>query len=395
MNYILMHKNNPVADVEINESAVAIVAIGTVHDALRVPLGVQSLKGGIALAELNDWLKGRSIPASRAGIRDLYARLGRASTVHLILECSALSLSDHCWLRPIGSAISWSDVNFFENDFSRDVGEMLFGREPADRKRINLMSPDNTSDGWLKKRWIISDGKRKLVKGGSEPFRQEPFNEVFASMLARRLGIRHVPYTLTFDAGEPLSVCANFLSVETEFISAWNMFHSQMMQDSDSEFTHLLRCCNALGLVGVRQDLEKMLALDYLIANEDRHFNNFGFIRNADTLEWVGFAPLFDSGASLWHNSLEIGGQRKCQPFNQSHEEQLKLVSDLSWFDLDALRGIDQEIAEIFSRSPVIDEARRKAITAELIKRTETLGQRKRALGLTRRKLLLAEVEND
>ncbi len=48
-----------------------------------------------------------------------------------------------------------------------------------------------------------------------------------------------------------------------------------------------------------------MLTLDYIIANGDRHYNNFGFIRNAETLEWQGLAPIFDSGASLWHNTQE------------------------------------------------------------------------------------------
>ena len=28
------------------------------------------------------------------------------------------------------------------------------------------MSPDNTTDGWLKKRWTVMDGKRCLLKGG-------------------------------------------------------------------------------------------------------------------------------------------------------------------------------------------------------------------------------------
>jgi len=380
MNYTIMHKNNPVMDVEINESAVAIVTIGAVYDAARVPLGVQSMKGSIALDELNDWLKNRSIPASRAGIRNLYARLGRESTEYLILKCYALSLSDHYWLRPKDSAVNWSDVNFFENDFSLDVGEMLFGREPADKKRINLMSPDNTSEGWLKKKWIIADGKRKLVKGGSEPWRQEPYNEVIASAIMRRLWISHVPYTLMFDGGEPLSVCDNFLSVDTELVPAWKVFHSQMMRDSDSEFTHFLRCCDLLGIAGVQPEIDKMLTLDYIIANEDRHFNNFGFIRNADSLEWVGSAPVFDCGTSLWHNSFDIGGQRKCQPFCQSHEEQLRLVSDLSWFDADALKGVDREIKEILSRSPVIDEARKNAISAEVLKRAEAVALRKREL---------------
>ena len=376
MNYTIMHKNIPVADVDINESAVAIVGVGTVYDPARVPIGVQSIKGGIALDELNSWLKSRSIPASRAGIKSLYARLGRQSTEHLILKCYALSLSDHYWLRPIKSSLVWDDVNFFENGFSRDVGEMLFGRDASDKKRINLMSPDNTSDGWLKKKWIILNGKRKLVKAGSQPWRQEPYNEVIASAIMRRLGIRHIPYTLTFDGFEPLCMCDNFLSVETELISAWKVFHSQMIKDSDSEFTHFLRCCDRLGITGIQPDVDKMLALDYIIANEDRHFNNFGFIRNADTLEWLGFAPIFDSGTSLWHNSLDIGGKRKCQPFCQSHEEQFKLISDLSWFDADALENVGTEIAGIFSQSSEIDESRRTKITSEVLKRIEVVASR-------------------
>jgi len=45
-----------------------------------------------------------------------------------------------------------------------------------------------------------------------------------------------------------------------------------------------------------------MLVLDYLIANEDRHWGNFGAVRNAETLDWIGLAPVFDCGNSLWYN---------------------------------------------------------------------------------------------
>jgi hypothetical protein len=383
MNYTLMHKNIKVVDIEINESAVAIIDIGTVHNLAHIPLGVQALKGGIDLDEMNDWLKGRSIPANRAGLRNLYARLGRESTEHLILKCFALSLSDHYWVLPKNSEVKWPGINFFQNDFSRDVGEMLFGREPADKKNIRLMSPDNTSEGWLKKRWLIIEGKRALAKGGTDPWKQEPYNEVVASAIMRRLGIEHIPYTLMFDAGEPLSLCENFLTVDTELVSAWKVFHSQAMNDSDSDLSHLLRCCAYLGIPNVKTEIDKMLTLDYIITNEDRHFNNFGFIRNAETLDCLGFAPIFDCGTSLWHNSLEIGGPRKCQPFNENHEEQFKLVSDLSWFDIEALEGVDREIEAVFSRSPVIDEARSKSITEAMLKRAEFVAQRKLELDQT------------
>lgn len=31
----------------------------------------------------------------------------------------------------------------------------------------------------------------------------------------------------------------------------------------------------------------------------DRHFNNFGVVRNADTLEWLGAAPIYDCGITM------------------------------------------------------------------------------------------------
>ena len=33
--------------------------------------------------------------------------------------------------------------------------------------------------------------------------------------------------------------------------------------------------------------------------NEDRHLNNFGIIRDVNTLKWLDVAPIFDNGQSL------------------------------------------------------------------------------------------------
>ena len=42
-----------------------------------------------------------------------------------------------------------------------------------------------------------------------------------------------------------------------------------------------------------------MFILDYLLLNEDRHLNNFGIIRDVNTLKWIDLAPIFDNGQSL------------------------------------------------------------------------------------------------
>ena len=64
--------------------------------------------------------------------------------------------------------------------------------------------------------------------------------------------------------------------------------------------------------------LDRMLVLDYLIVNEDRHQNNFGVIRNADTLEYPGAAPIYDSGTSLWFDKptamIRADAKTVCKP---------------------------------------------------------------------------------
>lgn len=157
--YTLMHKNNSVTELSVDPASGAIFSVGAVREAGRVPVGVAVKKGVIDRRALNEWWKGRAIPASRAGIRPALQELGLADT-HLLLEkCLGLSLSDQYWIRPADSELRWETVNFFRNPFSEDVGNVLFGKG-AERAAISLMSPDNTSDGWLKKKWKIMDQKR-------------------------------------------------------------------------------------------------------------------------------------------------------------------------------------------------------------------------------------------
>lgn len=301
-------------------------------------------------AALNHWWAGRSIPASRMGIGEALETLGVYSTQILVTKCLGLSLSDHYWVRPADSDMSWERVNFFDNDFSDDVGDVLFG---TSRKiaGLDLISPDNTSDGNLKKRWKIIDGKRCLLKSGSSPFRQQPFNEVIASKIMERLGIDHVSYSVIWNDDKPYSVCEDFVTKETELVSAWRIMQIRPKANHENGYMHFVNICKELG-VNIVPALDRMIVLDYIIGNEDRHFNNFGLIRNADTLEWLSAAPIFDSGTSLWYNRTAEQipmSDISCKPFKKTHGEQLRLVSSFDWLDFDKLIGIEDEIKKILT----------------------------------------------
>lgn len=68
--YTLMHKDIPVADIELDEATCAISAVGPVYEASHIPVGTPVKKGVIDRAALNDWWKRRAIPASRLGIKN-------------------------------------------------------------------------------------------------------------------------------------------------------------------------------------------------------------------------------------------------------------------------------------------------------------------------------------
>ena len=373
--YVLMHKNTPVADLQLDTDTGVIRSVGHVYNALHVPVGIPVKKGVIDRSALNTWWTGRAIPASRDRIRDALRELELASTQLLLDKCLGLSLSDQYWICPTSSGVRWEEVNFFQNAFSDDVGNILLGRGSSSG-RVSLMSPDNTSDGWLKKKWAILDERRCLMKGGSGATQQEPYNEVLASSVMERLGIPHVTYTLTVQEDYPYSVCEDFITPETELIPAWYILQTVKRPNHVSVYQHYMDCCEALGIPGVREAVDRMIVLDYLIVNEDRHQNNFGVVRNAETLEYLGAAPIYDSGTSLWFDKptgMVGSGRVTCKPFKDRHEEQIKLVSSFDWLDLSRLDSIEEEWMELTKGSLFLDEARRIAVARALRWRIETL----------------------
>ena len=376
MDYILMHKKTAVAEMEIDEETAVISRIGTVFAPEHIPVGISVISNQPSRGDLNEWWHGRSIPASRQNIRAAIDRLGVSSADKLITKCYGLSLSDQYWANPIINPLNWDQINFFDNPFSEDVGNILFGGT-AQEGKVNLVSPNNTSDGWLKKKWVIIDGKRCLIKGGSDPYQQQPINEMMAAVVMRRLSIPHVPYSVIWEQGLPYSVCENFITAQTELISAFYIHNVEKIRDAKQLYTHYLDCCAWLGIPNFRIHLDKMLAADYLIANNDRHFNNFGAVRNAETLEWIQPAPLYDNGSSLWYNQSTAAIQNaktiKSQPFFDTHEEQIKLVKGFSWLNFTDLNGIDDEFNDLLCKSPLIDTQRQDALCIALKNRVKML----------------------
>lgn len=219
-DFVLMHKNWDVCTVTIDEEGV-IRSVRDITALNHLPVGTYPSIDADLTEGLNTWWSHRSIPASRDNLQPFLSQSGLETPAALVVATRGLSLSDCYWIRPVGSDLRWDDVNCYDNDFSEDLGRSLFGEDIA--VDISLKTPDASTDGRLKKRWSVMDGSRFLIKAGSPPFHQEPYNETIASEIMRRLGIDGVDYRVDHSDRDPVSICRDFADPDNEFVSASNI----------------------------------------------------------------------------------------------------------------------------------------------------------------------------
>ena len=224
MKVILMNQNIKVLLAEMDESN-TFQEIYEYYDINYAPLHLYNAYNHSkdVLIALNSWFKGRGIPAWRQNIEKLLEKLNVVSPTELLNKAYGLSLSDQYWIKGERQNLKWKDINFFTNDFEYkdylDVSLNSNSRESS--TRISLHSPNNTTDGMVKKGWIIDeDNNRVLVKGTYSISGLEPINEWLASSICKRLDLDYCNYTLDILSRQLVSMCKNFLTQDEEIISA-------------------------------------------------------------------------------------------------------------------------------------------------------------------------------
>ena len=376
MLFFLMQRDHKVAVIEIAEKTGDIINVADILSPQRIPFGARHIDGSVDVLSLRKWWSGRGIPASRSGLERALKTLQVPYAELLLIKCSGLSLSDQYWVTPCDTPQSWHDVNFYENDFSEDVGRALFG-EGVLSAQPDLSSPCNTTDGFLQKNWRIADGKRILLKAGSGICQQEPYNELVATELYDTLGMPHVSYWLVEQGTQTMSACKCFTNEHTELVTAAQFMRLQPQQQGVSNWQHFNDCCKAAGLLGTQKEVCNMLAADYILANTDRHLGNFGFLRDSGTLEWKGLAHIYDSGTSLWQmtltRSISAEAMAPAKPFETSQQSQLKLITPYVDLRLERLDGFPNKVEKIFQPAAQFDDGRAEKIAAAVDGRIQML----------------------
>lgn len=123
------------------------------------------------------------------------------------------------------------------------------------------------------------------------------------------------------------SCCSvNFLGMSENYISLQRLYQLyynrelldtiRSVEDVKERIDYIIDFVKSMTGLDMTEYLGKMLCLDMLILNTDRHFNNIGLIVNKE-MDQYRLAPIFDNGNSLLSNISEF-------PFDVSIEENIE-----------------------------------------------------------------------
>ena len=237
------------------------------------------------------WLADRILLLSRTNAKQIYNSLGfmqsdnRDNKLTIALTCRAVSVIDMYWVRREDENIKWEDVNLKCNPLNKIITDIaLTGKHITFRG--NYSSPELTTNGTFAKAWRQEDGELWLYKlGTTQDRRNESMVEVSVSNVLDKCSVDHIKYIAVQDNGMYAAKCACMSTDNLSIVPAYE--YMQYCMRNGIDFYSSVKSVDA-------DNFYKMLIVDYLICNPDRHGNNWGFYMNNNTMEVTMLHPLFD-----------------------------------------------------------------------------------------------------
>lgn len=252
------------------------------------------------------WLFTRAIPQNRRFATEICRSLGLSPNDRsgIITVGKGLSLNDSYWVVPANFPGTFAEYNLFENEFSAVLSAIAYTGVTSNQAGLTPSTPELTTNGNLRKAWRIeADGTRRLYKGSSANGRNdadcvgEARAEFLASQVAQAMGLNAVRYDLSEWSAtdtDACSTCACFCTPELSYVP-------QALAFDQSSHTAAVKSYLSWGIEQF-EGYASMMVFDALICNTDRHLTNFGILRDSRTGAYLGCAPLFDNGRSLFFN---------------------------------------------------------------------------------------------
>lgn len=289
--YFLMHKNEKCGVLFLDEKINRIIDYKDMNNRMSPFLG------NATLDKMIKWWEARSVPASRIAIQDMIRKTGCVNAETYLAKNLALSMTDTYWIKPENTQIDYDNIKF-SNFAAYNNGKVPY-------HNMTSYDPNASLGGQMEKYWDLENKPPVLVKESYKYYGQQSLNEVFATKLHEMQDTK-IPFVkyhacITEDGGI-LSKCNAFTSESVELIPAYEVIESVKSRNELSTYDAYIQICakNGIDEALIRDFMDYQTLTDFLISNTDEHLSNFGVLRNADSMQLIGPAPIYDSGNSMF-----------------------------------------------------------------------------------------------
>ena len=234
------------------------------------------------------WLETRAIDSHRANSRLLKKalRLQEKDDISTVINVNGATITDNYWIKPIDSDLTYDDIKFDNDYFSRLALKGTYDSFNRAANSKHTKTPELTNIGSFEKCWRLIDGKWWMYKIANQ---NELFSELFTYELGKSIGMNMAIYERGNGCIKSLDF-TNGASVNFEPAFAF-MGDNEDYEDVVKKLQEL--CPAAI------PDYIRMIFLDAVVANPDRHTSNFGLMRDIKTGKLLGLAPIFDHNMAL------------------------------------------------------------------------------------------------
>jgi len=239
----------------------------------KIILSGELLPGCMKRKTMNysQWMKTRYSAGSNVSARRLMLTAFGSDNHEQALEATrTLSLSDCYWLKR-------EDENVSFNDITPYIHREWDGSGPFKGGSISTLFVNGAAD----KKWLDS---KTLLKVRS-------FKEYEAYLLCYTLGLSNASEAKISDEGILLT---NFTSPDF-FLESMEQSGFSGKKDNPRE--------KAVEIF--KEQAVALFVVDYLVEHDDRHWGNYGFLRNSNTGEYISMAPYYDFDWS-WSDAVVV-----------------------------------------------------------------------------------------
>lgn len=295
------------------------------------------------LANFYHWCASRVLSLDRTYAKEIMNSLGVSQSVtdrdraQISLSYHCVSLNDVYWVRTVGEAVSFKELNLYDNPLNEAIIPL-----PLKGKHLTVtnreLAPDLSTKGCFPKAWIRSGTEFRLLKDGGEDV---VHRELVASKICQCFDVPQVTYEEYFYDGEVVTQSIIVTSKKYSMVSKMAYDVYAINNDLDT----IEECIRLDPIVYYGMNI-----LDYLVGNTDRHPENWGFLIDNETNQPVSLYPLMDFNMSFQAydkldgaNCQTTGSRRLTQREAAIEAVQAIGLRQIRDADLAIFDGMDQE----------------------------------------------------